>query len=231
MGAVEAVADGYNSRGVRVVRTEPSNGKNFSKLRTSMDDARRIQIIWSHVNSVIELLKPDVIGVEAYTVYEPKEGRLLKDAAQDILERVPLAPPPSAEGGVTTAPPVSVDISFTQLLKLREALAAQKGGPGLGQAAKTILVYGVVLGAAYKAGVPVFVFSPSDLKTTFGGSRGASKDDVGQGLIQLVRGLDAQLAEKVPQKTLREHAQDATGHAVLALRELQQYRIDTRQVT
>lgn len=214
-----------------MVRTEPSNGKSFSKMRTSMDDARRIQIIWSHVNSVIELLKPDVIGVEAYTVYEPKEGRLLKDAAADILESVPLAAPPSADGAVVTAPPLSIDINFTKLTKLREALAVQKGGPGLGQAAKTILVYGVVLGAAYKAGVPVFVFSPSDLKTTFGGSRGASKDDVGAGLVRIVHGLDAQLAEKVPQKTLREHAQDATGHAVLALRELRQYRIDTRQVT
>lgn len=42
--------------------------------RVTEDDARRMQMLWFAIDSAIAEHHPDVIGVEAYTVYKPTQG-------------------------------------------------------------------------------------------------------------------------------------------------------------
>jgi Holliday junction resolvasome RuvABC endonuclease subunit len=72
--------------GVGVVETDSPNapkvveafvvktikGKGSGKITD--DDVRRMQILWLNIEQSILEYKPDVIGVEVYTVYKPSQG-------------------------------------------------------------------------------------------------------------------------------------------------------------
>jgi Holliday junction resolvasome RuvABC endonuclease subunit len=227
IAAVARMDDGtLRSLGAKVVRTSPSKDKCFTKLRTSMDDERRVRIYWTEITDAIQRMRPNVIGVEAYTIYEPRGTAALKEAAAALLAIIPAGTP----GDYLTELAKNRGLAkayLDRLADLSEALRGEiRGGIGMGAAAKTILVYGTALGAAFTASIPVFVFQPSDLKQAFGGTRSASKDEVGEGLYRIVTGMREHVAAKVPQTTLREHAQDAMGHAVLAVREYVNMALD-----
>jgi Holliday junction resolvasome RuvABC endonuclease subunit len=233
IAGVELLPNGeYRSRGVKVSRTMPNKDKAFSRMRTSADDQRRIREHWHAITASIELLKPHVIGVENYVVYEPTDIGKLKAAAAALCSWAPgLAADPQ---GMKDA--LQEDHIFAHLLglitNLQDAVAKNKStGIGLGQAAKTIAVYGGVLGAAYTANIPVYVFQPADIKKRFGGKKSASKQDVGVGAERLITGLAEQMQAKVPQKTLKEHAWDANCHAVLAADQYMLHFKDQFQLT
>ena len=213
IGAVEYVDGVYRSRGVMLSVTEPAKGKGHTKLRTTWDDERRVRLHWTAVTEAIAKLKPDVIGVEAYTIYEPKGAEDLRNTARAAARALQS---PGLFGGDLAA-------------SLNAAVeASEHRGIGLGQAAKTVLVYGVVLGAAYTVNCPVFIFHPFDIKQRIAKKRGASKDEVGAAIYQLVQGSQAHVEAKVRARTKHEHVTDALGHAVLALQEYRQLRLDMR---
>ncbi len=223
IGCVDRTADGqYVSRGVRLSRTEPARGKQFTRARTSEDDQRRVREHWNAVQSAIETIRPSVVGIENYTVYEPREVTETRKIVQDLLGLLPAGTPTE----LTSACIAHADRFHRLVEDLRSLAGGGRGGIGLGQAAKTVMVFGAALAAAYAAGVPVFVFQPADLKVRFGGRRGASKEDVGRGAEGVVQGLADVVRQKVPQKTLQEHVWDASAHAVLAADEYHRLRLD-----
>lgn len=219
IGAVERFPDGsYRSRGVRVVVTEPMKGKAFSRMRSSADDQRRIREHWLKITEAIQVIQPHVIGIENYTIFEPPDIKGLREAVSAYL----------------TTKKEQHSVAVRDLIDKQEALERALArntstGVGLGQAAKTIAVYGAALGAAYSAGVPVFVFEPSDRTKQIGGRRGASKEEVGAAVMARVHGLEEHMAEKVPQKTRKEHAWDGVALAILAGEEYVRQRIDLMQ--
>lgn len=231
IAAVERWPNGaYRSRGVKVSRTEPTKDKSFSRMRTSNDDQRRVREHWVNIKNAIDTIQPNVIGIENYLVFEPQDvGKMREDvgAVLGLFGGSVRSLDPQAVGR-WLADPVNLMRFIGVLAMLEDSLQKNaRNGIGMGQAAKTIAVYGVTLGAAFTAGVPVFVFAPYELKQRFGGRKGASKDEVGLGLERLVQDLPAQMQEKVPQKTMKEHAWDATGHAILATDEYFQLRLDS----
>jgi Holliday junction resolvasome RuvABC endonuclease subunit len=91
-----------------------------------------------------------------------------------------------------------------------------------GNAWKSAVVYGGLVFWAFTKGMYVAPFLPTDIKKQFCGKNDASKKDVEERLCFLVEGLEATLM-KIP-KTRREHVADATGHALLAFNEAEEYR-------
>lgn len=218
----------YRSLGVRVSRSAPTKDRGFSRMRTSNDDHRRIREHWVQIFNATQLLKPNVIGVENYLTFEPKDVEELRDAAGALL------------GFLGTSAPSTEDLRrvlseqhflprFAELLcHLAARVSTSSKGIGLGQAAKTIAVFGAALAVGFAAGIPTLVFQPYEIKKFAQLPKGqkASKEQVGAGLERLVHGLTEQMHEKVPQKTLREHGWDATGHAILAADEFAAMRFD-----
>ena len=231
LGCVARFPDGsYRSLGVRVSRTEPGRDKAFaSRVRASQEDQHRIRQHWVQFQHAIELIRPQVIGIENYLTFEPKDVKELREAAGNVVGFLGTSAP-SVEDLQRATSAAFVHRFARTLVELASKVNFASKGIGLGQAAKTIAVFGAALCAGYTAGVPIFVFQPSDIKR-FGGGRGATKEQVGQGLEQLVHGLSEQVAEKVPQKTLKEHAWDATGHAILAADALAELQLDATALT
>jgi Holliday junction resolvasome RuvABC endonuclease subunit len=231
ISAVERFADGsYRTRGVRVSHTEPTRDKAFSNLRSSADDQRRLRDHWSQITDAIRLIKPDVIGVENYLVFEPQDVAKLRDAAGELI---------GLFGGAVAAEDLPAlllhgDLASRLLARvnaLREVHARNtRDAVGLGQASKTIAVYGTALGAAFTAGIPVFVFEPSDRTRLVARRKGVSKEEVGAYVEAKVHGLAEYIAVNVKQKTRREHVWDATAHALLAAEQYIQLRLDAHAV-
>lgn len=227
ISAVERFEDGsYRTRGVRVSHTEPTREKAFSQLRSSADDQRRLREHWTQITEAIQLIKPDVIGVENYLVFEPQDVAKLRDAASGLL---------GFFGGSVAAEDLpSLLLHGDSAPRLLERVEALRGAVnrntrdaiGLGQAAKTIAVYGTALGAAFTAGIPVFVFEPGDRTRLVARRKGVSKEEVGAFVEQRVHGLGDYLRQHVRQKTRHEHAWDATAHAMLAAEQYIQLRLD-----
>ena len=199
VGAVSLVDGQLVSRGVRVLQTTKGADKQF---RAGQDDARRLRELFEGLTECFDLLRPDVLGVEAYTVFTPRGVDALAQAGKRAVDSVRAGLDPRRH-----IDDVARALSDGQSMR----------GVGLGQAAKTILVYGLAMSCAFARGVPVYVFTPADLKQRTTKRRSASKDAVGQALIERVNGLEA-ACETLP-VSRREHAYDASGHAVLALNE------------
>lgn len=235
IAAVERFPDGtYRTRGLRVSHTEPTKDKAFTNFRSSADEQRRLREHWLQITNAIQLLKPDVIGVENYLVFEPQDVSKLRQAAQDLL---------GLFGNALGATPLEQFQEFVRhggtaarLLELLFALSETvnkntRDAIGLGQAAKTIAVYGCALGAAYSSGVPVLVFEPGDRTRMVRRTKGVSKEEVGAFVESHVVGLKEYIAQKVTQKTRREHVWDATAHAILAAEQYVQMRLDVMGVS
>jgi len=62
-----------------VVSTKKGKGK------VTYDDVRRMNILWLNIEQSIAEFKPDVIGVEVYTVYKPSQGGQGKGAGWKAL--------------------------------------------------------------------------------------------------------------------------------------------------
>lgn len=231
IGAVHRAADGQLvSAGVRYVEIKKGKGKGFEQLRVSMDDERRVHGYYDAFVSAIEAVEPKVVGVECYTVHEPVEYQYLRSSAAAFMAFLGLggknARPTFAtpEAFLAAFRDSEIFIQFLKLLgDLKYRVDAFKYVRGRGAAAKTMLVYSAALCAAYRFGLPVFVFMPVDLKKAATGGVKASKEDVEAGLCQLIPGLEVKVAAKIPAKGQRNHVYDAVGHAYMALREYERW--------
>lgn len=181
--------------------------------------------MWQAVTSAIDIIKPHVISVENYSVRTPPDVIAMQSTTKKLTDfwgaSVKDSPYTKLASDEVADTLVGLMGPLTALVS-----AGTSSAVGLGQAAKTIAVYGAVLGAAFSAGVPVFVFEPADRALRIVGKKGASKEEVGAAITKLVIGLEEQMAEKVPQKTKKDHAWDATCFAVLGAREYRQLKLD-----
>lgn len=215
------------SAGVRLIRTEKNKDKRFQHLRVSMDDERRHHEFYDAICTAIETLKPRVIGVEVYTIRESQDYEKLRDQATKFLRFLGL------QGGASKAAMLRTPETFMQAVQsptmfrsflshledLTKAVGAFKVARGRGAAAKTYGVYVATMCAAWRYNLPVFGFTPTDLKKFACGRTSASKDDVGRALSQRIEGLQEKVETTIRAKTMHEHVFDASGHGGLALLE------------
>jgi Holliday junction resolvasome RuvABC endonuclease subunit len=233
IGAVAVLADGRRlSAGVELIRTEPEKRKQFEHLRVSSDDNRRHDVYYDAACSAIERLRPVVVGVETYTIFESREYEHLRDAAKGLLEVLALdkkdAPSPldlktiddifERAQQATGVSDEELDRTFrARLAKLGKAHDDFRIQRGRGNAAKTYGVYRSVCCAARRYGVPVYGYMPVDLKKYACGKAKASKEEVAAGLGRRIELLHEKVHEKVRAASLHNHVYDASGVADMAL--------------
>jgi Holliday junction resolvasome RuvABC endonuclease subunit len=200
-----------------------------TRLRAAADDTRRIREHYETICAAIEQVKPCVIGVEAYTIYDTKEYEHLRDVASGLVGFLGLkkgAKAAAAGGGVFDSASSFVTAlhngQWTDFLnhigRLAEAVDAFRFVRGRGDAAKTYGVYTAVMCAAFRYGLPIYEFYPVELKKAATGVGRGSKDDVATGLSARIPNLQAEI-EAISAASLRNHAYDAAGHAMMALLE------------
>jgi len=80
---------------------------------------------------------------------------------------------------------------------------------------KVAYIYGMIVAVAYGKGIPFYAVTPGDVKRRIGGSSSASKEAVMRNAIATVDQLDGLLLNL--NKSVRDHASDAAGIALLAL--------------
>lgn len=224
IGAVAQHRDGsFVSAGVDLVLTSPDHTKKFQ--RQSVDDNRRLEVYFRAACAAIEKIRPDVIGVEQYTIFESNEYEELRKAAEAFVAFLGLkrgAKPIFSSPAELAQAFASGDLfkKFLELLgDLSKAVDAFRQQRGRGAAAKTYGVYTAVCCAAYLYRIPIFIFRPVDLKKAVCGRPKASKEEVAAALIPRIVGLQEKVESKVRQVKLREHVYDGAGMALLALTE------------
>lgn len=222
------------SAGVRMIQTSPNKDKRFERLRVSMDDERRLREYYEGICRAIEDVRPHVLGVEAYTIRETVEYEKLRDAAATFVgflgvggrsSRLPFA---TADEFLRALTGSMFPTFLAHVAAVADAVAAFKAVRGRGAAAKTYGVYAAALCAAYRFGLPVYVFMPVDLKKRACRQASAGKKDVEDALCREVQGLRALVDTKIRAKTMHEHVFDAAGHAVMALEEYSHWLLDNR---
>ena len=223
-GVTRQVDGTYVSRGVRLSRTEPAKGKGHIKARVAVDDHRRINDHIDVIAEVVRVLQPDVIAIENYSIFEPRSVQELREAAHALIDGLPLDDAQRLNASLCSL--LERSALEPALQELARCLTASGDAIGLGQAAKTVRVFGAIEAIARVHKIPVFVFQPSDLKVHFGGRKGASKDEVRTGVERIVSGLAEDIAERVPQKALKEHVGDAAAHAVLGVEAYLELRLN-----
>ena len=205
IAAVAQGADGgFESRGVRVVVTEPDKRRG---LRVSVDDVRRYRAVSSEVTAALDVIQPHVVGIETYSIFEPRDTARLRDLIAAVC-----------------ANPAEFPGHVTELRRL--AATANRSAVGLGQASKTLAVVGICLSACWARNIPAFLFEPADRTRRLLGRRSASKEDVGRAITEIVSGLQEQIQTKITQRTRHEHAWDATCHAILGIEQYTKLRLD-----
>jgi len=222
-----------HSAGVKLIKTEKNKEKRFENLRASMDDEARFHIMYEGICESIETLRPCVIGVEVYTIFESKEYERLRDAAAGFLGLFGLV---KGQGAAFKTPVELLEAlagenmfaKFIEWLsKLSKAVDAFRVQRGRGNAAKTFGAYVLVLAAAYRYKIPIYGFMPIDLKKAACGRASATKDDVARALSARIEGLQVKVESKVRAKLMHEHVYDASGHAMLALETYQRWMRDS----
>jgi len=232
-----ALVDGkLTSAGVRLVKTEKNKDKRFERLRVSMDDERRHREFYDAFCESIEKVKPNVIGVEVYTIRESQDYEKLRAAGAAFLTfmgfgskaaRTPFSS--SAELQQALADPGVFQQFLSHLERMQATVQGFSVARGRGAAAKTYGVYVAVLCAARKYGVPTYGFMPSDLKMRACKKRSASKKEVELALGTEVAGL-ADTIGKVRAKSMHEHLFDAAGHSLMALEAYRHWLRDSELV-
>lgn len=230
IGCIHRAGDGsLVPGGVRLIKTAPSKGKQFQRWRQSMDDERRMHEYYDGFCAAIEAVKPKVLGVEVYTVFDNEDVRPQVRKFLSLFGIKPGKDVPAVlkEPGnlVKALGEVEFLSKFVQgLVALSKACEIRSFSQrGRGAAAKTLMVYAAACCAGYRYGIPVIGFMPVDLKKGVCGKSSASKEEVAKELQLLVPGLAAQVEEKIRAKTMWEHVYDAFGHGYLALKEYEKW--------
>lgn len=220
---VRTTAGTMEPHGLRLLRTEPLDKKEFAHVRASADDLRRLYEIWDAVEATLREFRPHCVGVEVYSVFEPKDAITIRKAAEALAGFMTAGKLQLVDrtakgffGWLTSDKPAAE--FFGHLRALNEALKMPSTTAGRGQAAKTMMAYSAVAYAARSLKIPVYPHLPSDLKYKLGGKRGGSKADTARAVYDLVPGLEEAVNKYHPAKTNQDHITDACGHAVLAIR-------------
>jgi Holliday junction resolvasome RuvABC endonuclease subunit len=232
IGAIHRFPDGsLKPGGVRLVKTGPNKDKRFEKLRVSMDDERRLREYYTAFCDAIQTVKPKVIGVECYTIFENANYTNLRSAAAKFLAFLGFGGRPAplkASELIDQFRNEDVFTGFlTNLLALKDAVDKFKAVRGRGAAAKTQMVYAAALCAAYQYNVPVYVFMPVDLKKAMCKRASATKKDVEDALCGMIPGLREEVDKRIGARTMHEHVFDAVGHGYLGLQTWEKWMGDS----
>lgn len=92
---------------------------------------------------------------------------------------------------------------------------AKNKGKGVGW--KAGWLYSITCAVAFEHNATVYPFSPADLKRRMASKVSASKDDIENAMCQHLPDLNQFLNQTSP--SLREHAADSAGHALMALKD------------
>lgn len=220
----------YSCGGIAFVKTKSQNAAKETHLRKTVFTVRRVERIWTDLQRLVGAFSPDIIGVEAYSVYEGKDYQNLRDAAHAVFKALGV----DVKKGFPTAgvaafrdfliPHLARPDFYAALNKLRIATDQFRFVRGRGDAAQTLLAYGAVLCTGYAGGTPVMPFQPADLKREVAGRKSATKADVAAAVEELVPDLAGTLEAQKVAKGDREHVYDAAGHGILAVRKLLELR-------
>jgi Holliday junction resolvasome RuvABC endonuclease subunit len=222
-GAIESDDAGIlHCRGVRLIRTAKDRGSGHERVRAAMDDARRALEIADNVEQMIVGFKPDVIGYESYQVYDDATIDDLRAQCQRLLAVLGwtgrgLAP------GVLAALVTSPGTLVSVLQAISGLLESAVRTRGRGDAAKVLLVQGVVIAAAHRHNIPHYAFLPTDLRRHLLGRVNGTKEDVENAVRAKVQGFDTACADKKIAKSNVNHVADAVGHATLTLETFKKY--------
>lgn len=222
--AVAMLPDGsLLSAGAAMVRTEKNKDKRFERQRVSMDDSRRFREFYDAFSAMVEKMRPHVIGVECYTIFDPKNHDLLRENVQRFMAFLGLAR--GAKPAFTSpseflqalAAPGMFDQFLAHLIAMSASSDAFRAERGRGDAHKTFGVYLTVLNVAFRYNIPAYGYMPVDLKKFACGKASASKEEVIAALDVRVPNLRDKVTEKGIARGQHNHVYDATGHALLAL--------------
>jgi len=206
--------------------------KRAGNVSVASDDSRRLKEQWAFIQTSIAQVQPHVVGVETYHVFEPREYKVLRDVAARFLS---FLVPGKAIDPIKTAndfkEAFTSEAAFSGLLhhlvELQEAVNKFKYKRGQGAASKTYGIYTAVQTVCFAANIPVFAYTPTQLKTRITGGSKASKEDVERAVCAQIVGMRENVDERVASKSYprgeRDHVFDAGGHALLALREYAQW--------
>jgi Holliday junction resolvasome RuvABC endonuclease subunit len=190
------------------------------QLRRGTDDVRRIALVCREVAEAIHKLRPACVGIEQYTVYEPRWIGQMTKAARTVVDLNEAA---GMAGGLTGAAskPEWLEDWLSGASALEKALGAsgeRGGGVGLGQAAKTLMVWGAVIALCAQFGTALYVFTPADVKRRVGvgGRARASKQDVLAWAKTQVHGFEEDLSARRIAPSNQDHVSDAAVLGVLA---------------
>ena len=220
----------YESAGVLYTHTpSPEKDAAWRKSRKAAQDVYRLSQIWAHYQAAVDAVCPNVIGVEAYTVFDPKEIEQLKDASGALLHTLGADRtfPRDTVAERLRDPEVypEVEKSLMDLYSVRDSLRFIRGR---GDAAKVLMAYALVLATAYRHDIPVFAFMPADLKTQIVGRKSGSKEDTEAAICARVPNLRQVVEGTRIARGNQNHVYDATGHAYLAIQEALKWRRTAR---
>lgn len=207
----------FVTRGGKHVRTPKGQARS---LRRGTDDASRVGAVARTLAGVLDRLQPACVGIEAYTVFEPPWVGQMQAASRRLIDatsavQVLSSGPQALREAARSDSWCEAWVDGVAGLEKHLAASGQRGGVGLGQAAKTLAVWGACLAICQTRQVPVYVFTPGDLKQRALGSRRGSKEAVQAWVTDSVSGLGEDLA-RVP-RGHQNHVADAAALAVLAI--------------
>lgn len=225
--AVQRFDGRFSCRGVRYMPTA-SDPKHPS---ASMDDARRLRELYAHGVEMVAAVRPDVIVMEAYTVYDTKWVDDLRVLADRLLATFGYGGKRSAPGVLRStaafmqaAGSVTFYASVLDILEGTQKTLAQAGKTrGRGAAAKVLAVQGVILSVAFQYDIPYILQTPTQIRQVLLGRPKGTKEEIAAAVRARLPDVDAACDAKMVPREKREHCLDAAAHALLGIDTFERY--------
>lgn len=218
--AVEQTDTGVVLRGLRYVETQ----KDAKAASVFADDARRIHEIYDQVCELMARVKPDVVAMEGYAVYDTKAQDDMRDASRRLLATLGFtgadrrgALRSGEELGKAAASARFMADMTDSATGLWNAIQAIGNTAGRGNAAKVLEVQGACLAVCWQTQTPHLLQTPGQIRTFLGCKPRASKLDVHAAVLARLPNLDELAAARGIPAGKREHVTDAAAHALLGL--------------
>lgn len=213
-------ADRVECWGVRYLKAQDDRQLKGHVRQSHLDETRH-RYFYDQLCELVEARPPHVIGVETYVIRESTDYEALRAAAAELLSflgvsRGRVAFASGREFLAAFERPEAFSRFLEHLNQMGSALQAFKVAQGRGAAAKTYGVYTTVLNVARRYNIPVYSFTPTDLKMWACNARSASKGQVQASVEQRVIGMRDVVAREIRAKSEWDHVFDAAGHAVMA---------------
>lgn len=225
--AVQHLDGKLTLRGVRYMPTT-ADAKHPS---ASMDDARRLRELYVHAVEMVAAVRPNVIVMEAYTVYDTKWIEDLRVLASRLLATLGFGGRRSAPGALRSAAAFAQAATsptlYTSMLDIAEGVdktLAQAGKTrGRGAAAKVLSVQGVILSVAFQYDIPYLLQTPTQIRHALLNRPKGTKEEIAAAVRARLPDIEGACDAKGIPADKREHCLDAAAHALLGLDTFERY--------